>query len=293
MLYVAAALALVVGALLGLLGGGGSILTVPMLVYILGVPASSAIPTSLVVVGATSFAAMIPAARAGHVQFRAGALIAGGAVAGAFGGGRLAHYLPGNVLLTAFAVLMLGASLAMMRGRKNSGGEKRALAVPAALAVGVAIGILSGLVGAGGGFLIVPALVLVAGVSMRDAVGTSLFVIALQSAAGFAGQIAHAHLDVKLAAIVTVASIIGAQLGVRLGRKLSADMLRASFAWLVLALGAFMLGKEAHPVAGALGGAVVISAALWMRRRAPRPSPVREIESDLSDGIHEATPTKA
>lgn len=268
MLYVAAALALVIGALLGLLGGGGSILTVPMLVYLLGVDATSAIPTSLIVVGVTAIAALLPAARAGNVRFRAGAFIAGGAVLGAFAGGRLASLFPGRVLLAAFGALMLAAAFAMMRRRAPATAAARALGVPAALAVGVAIGVVSGLVGAGGGFLIVPALVLVAGLPMRDAVGTSLFVIALQSVAGFAGQIAHAHVDLTLAGVVTLASVAGSQIGVRLGNKLSQDHLRGAFAWLVLVLGAIVFGKEAHPLAAAAGVALVFTLVARSRRRA-------------------------
>ena len=269
MLLLAAALALVIGALLGLLGGGGSILTVPMLVYLLGVDATSAIPTSLIVVGATAIAAIVPAARAGNVRFRAGAFIAAGAVAGAFAGGRLASLFPGRVLLAAFGALMLAAAFAMMRRRAPATAAStppRTLGVPAALAVGVAIGVVSGLVGAGGGFLIVPALVLVAGLSMRDAVGTSLFVIALQSVAGFAGQIAHAHVDLTLAAIVTAASIAGSQIGVRLGARLSQDHLRGGFAWLVLVLGTFVLGKEAHPLAAAAAVALVLGFTFTRKR---------------------------
>ena len=280
MLLLAAGLALVIGALLGLLGGGGSILTVPMLVYLLGEPPSSAIPTSLVVVGATALAAMIPAARAGNVRFRAGALIAGGAVLGAFGGGRLARLVPGNVLLAAFGALMLVAAFAMMRPRPAATAEKPALGTLVALAVGLAIGLVSGLVGAGGGFLIVPALVLVAGLPMRDAVGTSLFVIALQSGAGFAGQISHAKLDLTLAAVVTLASVIGSQLGVRAGRKLSQEALRGGFAWLVLVLGAVVLAKEAHPAAAVASVVLVLGGLALLRRRTPRspalpPSPPR------------------
>lgn len=270
MLFLAAALALVIGALLGLLGGGGSILTVPMLVYLLDVAPASAIPTSLIVVGATAIAAIIPAARAGHVRFRAGAFIAGGAVVGAFGGGRLASLFPGQLLLAAFGALMLGAAFAMMRKRAASAPVRAPLAAPAAIGVGLVIGVVSGLVGAGGGFLIVPALVLVAGLPMRDAVGTSLFVIALQSIAGFAGQISHAHVDVTLAAVVTVASMAGSQVGVHLARKLSQESLRGAFAWLVIVLGAIVLGKEAHPVIAATGLALLFGALAISRRRDAR-----------------------
>jgi uncharacterized membrane protein YfcA len=199
------------------------------------------------------------------VRFRAGAFIAAGAVAGAFAGGRFASFFPGRVLLAAFGALMLAAAFAMMQ-RRASAAATRPLGALAALAVGVAIGVVSGLVGAGGGFLIVPALVLVAGLPMRDAVGTSLFVIALQSAAGFAGQIAHAHVDLTLAATVTAASIAGSQLGVRLGERLSQEHLRGGFAWLVLALGAVVLGKEAHPLAAAAAVALVLGLTLARRR---------------------------
>ncbi len=272
MLVLAFALALLIGSSLGLLGGGGSILTVPMLVYVLGVDANSAIPTSLIVVGVTALFALIPAARSGNVRFRAGAIIAAGSVMGAFGGGRLAKFVPSPWLLAAFGGLMLIAAFAMMRRRNASETPaKHVLTTTTAFGVGVAIGLVSGLVGAGGGFLIVPAMVLFVGLSMREAVGTSLFVIALQSVAGFAGQITHSTVDVRLAFVVTVASVIGSQLGVRFGRGLSQSALRAGFAWLVLTLGCIVLGKETHPVVGAAGAAAVLgSVAFSYRKRAER-----------------------
>ncbi len=185
---------------------------------------------------------------------------------------------------------MLAAAFAMMRRRAPATAAARALGVPAALAVGVAIGLVSGLVGAGGGFLIVPALVLVAGLPMRDAVGTSLFVIALQSVAGFAGQIAHAHVDLTLAGVVTLASVAGSQIGVRLGSKLSQDHLRGAFAWLVLVLGAIVFGKEAHPLAAAAGVALVLGFVALSRRRAPGVGPLDSPQPPTISPAHAPLP---
>ncbi len=245
MLVLAAILSLFIGLSLGLLGGGGSILTLPILVYVLHVEPKTAIAMSLFVVGVTSASGVIAHARAGRVRVRTGLIFGLAGMAGAFAGGRVAQFIPATALLVAFALVMLTAAAAMMRGRRaSSAAPPREPSLARSLAIGVSVGVVAGLVGAGGGFLIVPALALFAGLAMPEAVGTSLLVIALQSFAGFAGHAGHVQLDWMLTAVITGAAIVGGLAGARLARHVSPDALRRGFAWLVLAMAVFLLGKQ-------------------------------------------------
>jgi uncharacterized membrane protein YfcA len=202
-----------IGVALGLLGGGGSILTVPILVYGLGLEPKPAIATSLLVVGVTSSAALYRYARLRLVDFRTGLLFGSAAMVGAFAGGQLASFLSGSLLLVGFAIMMFATAIAMLRGCKDElpGAERSVatLSIARVLGVGVIVGALTGLVGAGGGFMIVPALVLLGGMSMRTAIATSLLVIAMKSFAGFAGYIGHVPIDWKIAALVAAAAVVG------------------------------------------------------------------------------------
>ena len=242
-------LSVLIGVSLGLLGGGGSILTVPILVYVAGLEPKNGIATSLLVVGATSFAAMMFHARAGRVVFRVGLLFGIASMIGAYLGGRMAHRLPAKALLVGFTVMMFVTALAMMRKRREAaGGETmgtRSGALARAAIIGVGIGMLTGVIGAGGGFVIVPALVLLSGLPMRTAVGTSLLVIALNSFAGFAGALGHVVIDWHLALSVTSASVAGSLVGALLAGKVKPDSLRRGFAWFVLLMAGFMASKQA------------------------------------------------
>jgi uncharacterized protein len=255
-LVLALVLSLLIGLSLGLLGGGGSILTVPILVYALGVEAKEAIATSLLVVGITSVAAVIPHARAGAVRWRTGLVFGVAGMVGAYGAGRVAHFIPATVLLLAFAVMMLVTAVAMLRGRRGGdetsieATEPTELPVLKVLGEGLVVGAVTGLVGAGGGFLVVPALVLLGGLPMRAAVGTSLVVIALKSFAGFGGYLGHVAIDWSLAAIVSAAAVVGSVAGGRLAAKVPQDMLRRGFAWFVVVMGLFMLASQAPEVFG-------------------------------------------
>lgn len=271
MTVVAGVLALLIGVVLGMLGGGGAILTLPMLVYVVGVEPRPAIAMSLFVVGSTSVIGSSIHARARRVQWRVGAVFGAAAMAGAFAGGRLAHFVPATALLVTFALVMLVTAVAMLRGRAVTAEGPRPLALARVLLLGAAVGLVSGLVGAGGGFLIVPALTLFGGLTMRDAVGTSLFVIALQSFAGFAGHIGHVELDWTLAGIVTAAAVLGTTGGAFFGRAVSADALRRGFAWLVLAMGLFMVGRQVSLSAAAVVAAIALATVLAVVRKKPRP----------------------
>lgn len=263
-LWLTLALAVLVGVSLGLLGGGGSILTVPLLVYVAGMEAKEAIATSLLVVGVTSIAALVPHARAGRVRWRTGATFGLAAMAGAYLGGRLAAYIPGTVLLIAFAVMMVATAAAMIRGRRTpprSTDGSHHLPLGLVLAEGVVVGLVTGIVGAGGGFLVVPALVLLGGLPMPVAVGTSLIVIAMKSFAGLGGYLSTVQIDWRLAAMVTGAAVVGSLIGGRLTPLVDPDTLRKSFGWFVLIMSSVILAQEIHPGVGVAAAALTVVAA--------------------------------
>ena len=247
MLLLTAVLAVVVGLTLGLLGGGGSILMVPLLVYVAGMPVSQAITASLLVVGVTSAFSVAGHARAGRVHWRTGLLFGLAGVAGAVVGGLVGGHLPGQLLMGAFAVLMVVTAVAMLRGRRTGATPAAEIQLPVRrlLAIGATVGLVTGLLGAGGGFLIVPALTLLAGLPITAAVGTSLLVIAMNSAAGLAGHLAVVPVDWAATGVVTAAAVIGSLIGARLVARIPAATLRRGFGWFVLAMGAFVLVQQA------------------------------------------------
>lgn len=247
MLFLAAALSVLIGLSLGLLGGGGSMLTVPILIYALGIEPKSAIATSLLVVGVTSSVGVITHARAGRVQVRTGLLFGAAGMAGAYAGGRLAHFLPARLLLLTFAAMMVATAVAMLRGRGRQAEPAPTVAdlpILRVLLQGAAVGAITGLVGAGAGFLVVPALALLGGLPMAIAVGTSLLVIAMQSLAGFFGYLGHVAVDLRLAGLVVGAAVIGILIGGQLAARVSQQALRRGFGWFVLAMAIFLVGKQ-------------------------------------------------
>jgi uncharacterized membrane protein YfcA len=278
------ALAVVVGVSLGLLGGGGSILMVPLLVYVAGMDATEAIAASLVVVGITAAVGVIGHARAGRVRWRTGLLFGTAGMAGALAGGFIGGHLPGQLLMIAFALMMVATAVAMLRGRKDVDPIEAHAELPIArvLLHGVVVGLVTGLVGAGGGFLVVPALALLGGLSMGVAVGTSLVVITMKAAAGLTGYLATVSLDWALVGAITAAAVVGSVLGARLADRIPADALRRPFGWFVLAMGALVLVQEAPDgarlpaliaalgVAGAMGTCTVFVPQCPLRSAGPR-----------------------
>lgn len=260
MIALTIALAVLVGVSLGLLGGGGSILTVPLLAYVAGLDAKQAIATSLLVVGVTSAVGAISHARAGHVQWRTGLVFGAAGMAGAYGGGMVARFIPGSVLLIGFAVIMIATAVAMLRGRKDVGssGADRPLPVVKIVLEGLVVGWVTGLVGAGGGFLVVPALALLGGLPMPIAVGTSLIVIAMKSFAGLAGYLSSVQIDWALAGAVTAAALVGGLVGARLTDRLNPDALRKGFGWFVLAMASVILAQEVHLAVGVTAAVVTL-----------------------------------
>lgn len=262
-------LSLLIGVSLGLLGGGGSILTVPILTYVVGLEPREAVAASLFVVGVTSAVSVVSHARRRRVQWRTGVTFGAAGMAGAYVGGLLGGRIPGVVLMIAFALMMVATSLAMIRGRKKppepgpAGGRRRWGKV---IAEGAVVGLVTGLVGAGGGFLVVPALVLLGGLSMPVAVGTSLVVIAMKSFAGLAGYLTSVSLDWVLVAGVTAAAVAGSFLGARLAGRIPEAVLRRGFGYFVLAMGVLVLVQElpapANLVVAAVAGLLGVGAAV-------------------------------
>ncbi|MFB7101434.1 sulfite exporter TauE/SafE family protein [Streptomyces hydrogenans] len=288
------AASLLIGVSLGVLGGGGSILTVPILVYLAGQDTKEAIATSLFVVGVTSLAALVPHARAHRVRWRTGLLFGAFSMAGAYGGGRLAEYVPGTVLLVAFALMMLATAFAMLR-RPRDGARKAARAAHRDLPLkhiaveGLAVGAVTGLVGSGGGFLVVPALAILGGLPMGIAVGTSLLVIAMKSFAGLAGHLSGVSIDWGVALTVTVAAVAGSLIGARLAGRIPQDVLRRAFGWFVVVMGVFVLAQQldtavwTHPATWAAFGAVASAAVAARIRRRSKKTPPRPVPRARQD----------
>ena len=250
MIALAVALAVLVGVSLGLLGGGGSILTVPLLAYVAGMEAKQAIATSLVVVGVTSAVSTLSHARAGRVQWRSGLMFGVAGMVGAYLGGLLSYVVDGSILLLAFTVVMVATGIAMIKGRTACAPTTRTMPIVKVLLMGLGVGVVTGAVGAGGGFLVVPALALLGGLPMPVAVGTSLLVITMNSAAGLAGHLSTVPIDWTIAGAVTAAAVLGSLLGTRLTAQVDPDAVRRAFGWFVLLMASVILGQELHPAVG-------------------------------------------
>ncbi len=242
--------AALIGLTLGLLGGGGSILTVPVLVYVLGFPAKTAIAMSLPVVGVTSLISAGFHWKLGNVRVQTALLFGVLAMIGSFAGAKLSVFLSGGVQLTLLAVVMLGAAASMLRGNrlKANGDEVDATSLRRRFAtlapVALAVGVLTGLVGIGGGFLVVPALVLLARVPMRQAVGTSLLVIAMNSASGFIGYLGTVQFDWGFLSVFTAIAVAGALVGTALASRVPQAALKRAFAVFLVILAVFVLYKN-------------------------------------------------
>lgn len=245
MLALGLLLAVLIGVALGFFGGGGSILTVPLLVYVFGLPAKEAIATSLLVVMAASAMGAWQHARAGNVRVRTALLFGSTGMLGAYLGGRAAAFVDGALLLLLFAAMMGLTSWAMWRGRRAVVAAQTRRSDGKLAAQGFVVGLFTGLVGAGGGFLIVPALALWAGLPMRAAIGTSLLVIVANAAAGLTGYATHVRIDWRLAGAVAAVAVAGSLLGVRFAMRIDPARLRKAFAGFVAATAIAILVREA------------------------------------------------
>ncbi len=259
------ALAALVGISLGLIGGGGSILTVPILVYVMGVSPILATSYSLFIVGSTSMVGAFNNWRKGFVQIKTALLFGISSITTVFitrkfiipaipklivtiGGFDITE----NILtMLLFAILMLVASIAMIKnGNKIEAAPStdkltaKKINLPKLLLYGIAIGLATGLLGAGGGFLLIPTLVLLVGLPMKEAVGTSLLIIALNSLIGFTGDLGHFIMDWNFLAKITAIAISGIFVGGYLNKKIDGSKLKKSFGWFVLVMGIYILIKE-------------------------------------------------
>jgi uncharacterized membrane protein YfcA len=241
--------ALSIGLSLGLLGSGGSILTVPVLVYLVGQDEKVAIAGSLAVVGAIALAGALQYLRSGQVDWRNVGWFGVPGMVGTWLGAMIAAFVPGLVQLALFAAVMLLAAVMMLKGNHlPDAGEHQPREVWKIAADGLAVGVLTGLVGVGGGFLIVPALVLLGGLSMHRAIATSLVIIALKSFSGFIkylGVLEQQGLDLDwpILGIVTGFGILGSWIGNRLAGRVPQAMLRKIFGVFLVVMGIYILWR--------------------------------------------------
>ena len=242
-------LALVVGVVLGLLGGGGSLLAVPIFLYVFHIPPKPAIAMSLVVVGMTAFVGFLTHVRQRTVTLHIATMFGALAMVGAFAGARVARYVPARVQLGLFAVFALTAAALMLRDSMRrpaspTGPEIVEQSPHFSTMLGiqaVGVGMLTALIGAGGGFLIVPALVVLGDVPVRCAVGSSLLIIAMNATSAVAGYVGQVQFDWQLVGWFTTVAAGGAIVGTRIMRRLPSARIKQGFAIMILALGMYMV----------------------------------------------------
>lgn len=252
---------IIIGISLGLIGGGGSILTVPVLVYLFHVDAVLATAYSLFIVGLTSAVGSYSYFRKGLINMKTAVIFGIPSIIAVFS--TRAFIVPaipselftiGSLLVTKrlmllllFAVLMIAASYSMIRKSKvkrEEPSKPQKFNYPVILLEGAVVGMITGLVGAGGGFLIIPALVLLSGLPMKEAVGTSLLIIAAKSLIGFMGESSETVIDWAFLATISGFAIFGIFIGTSLSKRIDGDKLKPAFGWFVLAMGAFIIIRE-------------------------------------------------
>ena len=253
---------LVIGLSLGLIGGGGSILTVPVLVYLFGVDPVLATAYSLFIVGATSLVGVYPKYKQGEVNLKTALIFGLPSILAVYATRAFIvpaipnelftlagiNFTKGLMMMMLFAVLMVFASVSMIRTKtvalSNEPAGPQKFNYPVILLEGAVVGILTGLVGAGGGFLIIPALVLLSKLPMKQAIGTSLLIIAAKSLFGFTGDLHHQPIEWPLLLTVTALAIIGIFVGNALSKKVHGDNLKKGFGWFVLVMGIYIIVNE-------------------------------------------------
>lgn len=254
---------IIIGVALGLIGGGGSILTVPVLVYLFHVDAVAATSYSLFIVGLTSAIGSVSYFRKGLVNVKT-ALIFGipSIIAVFMTRAYVVPAIPANVftigglvvtksvlMMLLFAVIMIAASYSMIKKTKTGPDVKagpQEFNYPLILAEGAIVGVITGLVGAGGGFLIIPALVVLSKLPMKEAVGTSLVIIAAKSLIGFLGEGSETAINYVFLGSVSFFAIIGIFIGMSIAKHIDGERLKPAFGWFVLAMGAFIIFKETY-----------------------------------------------
>ncbi len=241
------ALAVLIGLTLGALGGGGSILTLPIFVFVAGIPAQEAVAMSMVVVGGTSLVGAALHWWNGNFHTKAALLFAATGVIGAYGGSFLTHMVSQRVLLGIFAALMLVTGIAMVRKRTEKKDQRQCRFWPCLL-IGAVVGVLTGFLGVGGGFVIVPALVLFAGVETKAAVGSSLAIIAVNAVGGLVGQMQQVSLNWWLTLSFLGLALVGMFGGLFVAEKVPSESLSKAFGWFVVVLALVIGGLAAAGV---------------------------------------------
>ena len=240
-------LGLATGGLLGTLGAGGSVLTVPALVYLLGQPVGPATTASLAIVAANAAVGAAGNRRAGTIAVRLALGFGAAGIAGALVGARLNRLADGETILFLLALVMVASAVSLWRGRPEGDGRVRATGAARAVliaALGLVVGVMTGFFGVGGGFLIVPALVLALGISMRIAVGTSLVIIAINSASGIVAHLPTGGFNVEVALVFVVGGLVGSQVGSRLAGRVNEVALARGFAALVALVGLYLIVRN-------------------------------------------------
>ena len=234
-----------IGISLGVLGGGGSIITLPVLVYAAGVPATEAVGMSLAVVGTTSLVGGGLNLRRGLVHPKAAVLFSSTGIVGALGGAQLTHLVSPTVLLLLFAALMIViATLMLFRSGKPKPKPGTVCHWPRCAATGLGVGVLTGFLGVGGGFLIVPAMVIFGRLATKTAIGTSLLVIAVNSFAGLIAHLQKTSFNWGVAGMFTAVALVGMLVGLQFASRVSGERLNRWFAWFVLAVAAFVVAQN-------------------------------------------------
>lgn len=236
-----------IGFSLGLIGGGGSIITVPVLVYVIGVSAHQAIGMSLAVVGMTSLIATFLHYKQKTVNLKIAALFGITGMIGAYFGSGLTYLFNSTSLLFIFGSVMLVISLVMLlKDQKDISQNDSQNKLVKSIIAGLVVGLLTGFLGVGGGFLIVPALIFFAGLEIKDAIGTSLLIITINSLAGLIGHLQHVSFDLRLTILITVIAALGTILGTKVAHQVSATTLKSGFATFVLVVAIFLIIKNYH-----------------------------------------------
>lgn len=252
--------AIIIGITLGLTGGGGSILTVPILVYLIGVSPVLATAYSLFIVGASSLVGAISFMKQNLVHYKTALIFGFPALTAVYVTRKfIVPFVPENIVTTSnfvvtkdvfimvfFAIIMVLAAISMIKKKKKIEEKEQEIKYnyPMILIEGIGVGMVTGFIGAGGGFLIIPALVVFAKMPMKLAVGTSLLIISIKSLIGFLGDIGEQEIEWTFLLVFTAITIVGIFIGLKLNKKIPAQTLKRGFGWFVLFMGAFIILKE-------------------------------------------------